>query len=279
MEIGEIMIIDGHAHACGDYLTSETIIKKLDESNADKVILVPGELNSKKTYALPDLARIFPKKNVVKFFNILTKMVIRLTGAVKHIQKGNDYVFELVRKIPQRVIQFFWITKEISDIHQTLEEKYNNLKFKGLKLHQCWERFSIESNYFMNIADWAEKKGLPIFIHLGSDKEVIKLIEYKKNHPNLVLIIGHLFGLELFSEEKLIFDNIYFDISTYQVTSDERVMKAIKRFGAEKIILGSDTPYGKDNLKKNIERIDRLSISQGEKDSILGLNIKNLLGF
>lgn len=273
------MIIDGHAHASGDYLEPETITRKLDESNVDKVILVPGEFKSKKTYALPDLARIFPRKNVVKFFNILTKVVIRLTGAVKHIQKGNDYVFRLAGKIPQRVIQFFWVTKEISDIHQTLEKKYSHQKFKGLKLHQCWERFSIESNYFINIADWAEKKGLPVFIHLGSDKEVKKLIEYKKKHPNLVLIIGHLFGLELFSKEKLIFDNIYFDISTYQVTSDERVMKAIKRFGAEKIILGSDTPYGKDNLKKNIERIDRLSISQGEKDSILGLNIKNLLGF
>ena len=273
------MIIDGHAHASGDYLEPETITRKLDESNVDKVILVPGEFKSKKTYALPDLARIFPRKNVVKFFNILTKVVIRLTGAVKHIQKGNDYVFRLAGKIPQRVIQFFWVTKEISDIHQTLEKKYSHQKFKGLKLHQCWERFSIESNYFINIADWAEKKRLPVFIHLGSDKEVKRLIEYKKKHPNLVLIIGHLFGLELFSKEKLIFDNIYFDISTYQVTSDERVMKAIKRFGAEKIILGSDTPYGKDNLKKNIERIDRLSISQGEKDSILGLNIKNLLGF
>jgi hypothetical protein len=278
VEIGEIMIIDGHAHACGDYLDSESITKILDENNVDKVILVPGELNSKKTYALPDLARIFPKKNVAKFFNVLTKMAIRLAGAVKHIQRGNDYVFELTRKIPQRLIQFFWVTKEISDIHQTLEEKYNHQKFKGLKLHQCWERFSIESNYFINIADWAEKKGLPVFIHLGSDKEVIKLIGYKKNHPNLVLIIGHLFGLELFSEEKLIFDNIYFDISTYQLTSDERVKKAVKRFGAEKIILGSDTPYGKNNLPKNIERIDRLSISQSEKDLILGLNIKNLLG-
>ncbi len=272
------MIIDGHAHACGDYLTPETITKKLDESHADKVVLVPGELNSQKTYALPDLARIFPKKNVTKVFNILTKMVIRLTGAVKHIQEGNDHVFELARKIPERVIQFFWVTKEISDIHETLERKYGQQKFKGLKLHQCWERFSIESDYFANIADWAKEKGLPVFIHLGSDKEVIKLIEYHMNHPNLVLMIGHLFGLELFAEEKPRLDNIYFDISTYQVTSDERVMKAIKRFGAEKVILGSDTPYGKDNLRKNIERIDRLPISQGEKDSILGLNIKNLLG-
>jgi hypothetical protein len=272
------MIIDGHAHACGDYLTPETIIKKLDENNTDKVILVPGELNSKKTYALPDLARRFPQKNVIKLFNVLTKIVIRLTGAVKNIQKGNDYVFELARKIPQRVIQFFWITKEISDIHQILEDKYKSLKFKGLKLHQCWEHFSIESNYFINIADWAEKKGLPVFIHLGSDKEVIRLIKYKKNHKDLVLIIGHLFGLEFFIKEELIFDNIYFDISTYQVTSDERVMIAIKKFGAEKIIFGSDTPYGKNNLKKNIERVNKLPINQDEKDLILGLNIKNLLG-
>jgi len=80
VEIGAIMIIDGHAHASGDYLTPETITKKLDENNADKVILVPGELNSKKNYALPDLARIFPKKNVAKFFNVLTKIAIRLTG-------------------------------------------------------------------------------------------------------------------------------------------------------------------------------------------------------
>jgi predicted TIM-barrel fold metal-dependent hydrolase len=206
-------------------------------------------------------------------------VVIGLTGANKHIQEGNDHVFELVRKLPQRVIQFFWVTKGISDIPQTLEEKYNDQKFRGLKLHQCWECFSIESDYFENIADWAEKKRLPVFIHLGSDRDVLKLIEYKKDHPNLVLIIGHLFGLELFLEDNQIFDNMYFDISTYQMTSDERVVRAIERFGAGKIILGSDTPYGKDNLKKNIERIERLSISQREKDLILGLNMKNLLGF
>ncbi|UCC38887.1 MAG: amidohydrolase family protein [Candidatus Aminicenantes bacterium] len=272
------MIIDGHAHACGDYLTPDGILEKLDENNTDKVILVPGELNSKKTYALPDLARRFPKRNVVKLFNALTKMVIRSTGAVKHIQEGNDYVFELAKKIPQRVIQFFWVTKEISGIHQVLEEKHKTQKFKGLKLHQCWESFSVESNYFMNIADWAENKGLPVFIHFGSDKEILKLIEYKKIHQDLVLIIGHLYGLEFFLKEKLTFNNIYFDISTFQVTSDERVMKAIKRFGAEKITFGSDTPYGKNNLKNNIERINRLPISQGEKELILGLNMKNLLG-
>ena len=73
------MIIDGHAHACGDYLTPTSIIKNLNKTGADKVVLVPGELNSKMTYRLPNLAEIFPKRNVVKFFNSIIKLMITLT--------------------------------------------------------------------------------------------------------------------------------------------------------------------------------------------------------
>ena len=67
------MIIDGHAHACGGYLTPENINKTLDNSGTDKVILVPGEPNSKAEYFLPNLAALFPNLNVVKATNFLTK--------------------------------------------------------------------------------------------------------------------------------------------------------------------------------------------------------------
>ncbi len=32
------MIIDAHAHACGDYLNGHNILKILDQNKADKVI-------------------------------------------------------------------------------------------------------------------------------------------------------------------------------------------------------------------------------------------------
>ena len=41
--------------------------------------------------------------------------------------------------------------------------------------------------------------------------------------------------------------------------------------------MGSDTPYGKDNLRNNIDRIKNLDISTEEKDLILGENIRKLL--
>jgi len=85
------MIIDGHSHACGKFLTSDSIIKNLDNSGVDKVILVPGELNSNIEYSLPNLAALFPRQNVVKITNYLTKFAIKLTGKIKDITVGNEY--------------------------------------------------------------------------------------------------------------------------------------------------------------------------------------------
>lgn len=272
------MIIDGHAHACGDYLKPEEIKKNLDSNDTSKVVLAPGELGSTRTYPFPNVSRLFPDRNIVKVFNQLTKMVVRITNMRLEFEKGNEYVHDLVKKLPDRVIQFYLLTDESENIYEELEKKYDDWKFRGLKLHQCWYPISIDSDYFNIAAKWAEERKIPIFIHLVSDKEVTKLIDYKRKRKDLKVIIGHLFGLELFMKQSENLEKIYYDISTYQVTSDKRVLKAIKRFGAERITMGSDTPYGKNNLKRNIERVERLPIRQDEKNMILGLNMKGLLG-
>ena len=55
------------------------------------------------------------------------------------------------------------------------------------------------------------------------------------------------------------------------------MLKAVDHFGADKIVLGSDTPFGRNNLRRNIERVERLPLSQDEKGRILGLNLAELL--
>ena len=271
------MIIDGHAHACGDYLTPEKISRTLSKNGTDKVVLVPGELGSDKTYPFPNVAKYFPNRNVTKFFNKLTRFVFKITNAKKDLKRGNAFVYSLVKSLPEKVIQFYLLTDVNNDISNILTSKYKEQGFKGLKIHQCWFSILIDSDLFARIADWATKNDMPIFIHLLSDKEAYKLIEYKKTHPKLKLIVAHLFGLELFIKSGLKDNNLYYDISTFQVTSDKRVLKAIAYFGSNKIIMGSDTPYGKDNLQNNINRIKNLNISLEEKELILGENIRELL--
>ena len=40
------MIIGGHSHACGKFLTADSILQTLNSNGVDKVVLVPGELDT-----------------------------------------------------------------------------------------------------------------------------------------------------------------------------------------------------------------------------------------
>ena len=271
------MIIDSHAHACGNFLNGKGIIEILDKNNVDKVVLVPGELGSDKSYSLPELGNKFPNTDVVLFTNFTTKMIIAVTGSAKQIEEGNAYVNSLAKEYPERIIQFYWVMLSQSGALEKLEQNYSKYKFQGIKLHQCWESFKVSSEKFNQAVEWAASKELPIFVHLFSKGQVIKLAKYIKEHAKTIFIIGHLFGLERYIEAGINSDNIFFEISTPQLISIHRLRKAIQHFGAQRIVLGSDTPYGQNNLGVNIERIKNLDISNEEKGLILGNNMRVLL--
>lgn len=271
------MIIDAHAHACGDFLYSKNIIDILDRNDVSKVILVPGELGSSKNYSLPDLAARFPTKDVVTFTNLMIKVIIGISGRARQIDAGNEYVYALAKEFPNRIIQFYWIRLSLPIALENLERDFEIYNFKGIKMHQCWESFRVGSDVFHRVSEWATSKQLPIFVHLFSKKEATRLAQYIKAHRNTIFIIGHLFGLERYIEAELDSDNVFFEISTPALISIQRLMIAIKCFGAERVVLGSDIPYGQNNLKTNIDRVKNLDISDEEKYSILGGNMKKLL--
>ena len=271
------MIIDAHAHACGPFLNGKNILDILNKNNVEKVVLVPGELGSDKSYYLPELAAKFPNTDVVLFTNVITKMVIGISGTVKQIDEGNAYVYSLVKEYPERIIQFYWVRLSLVNTLENLKQHYEEYGFKGIKLHQCWESFKINSNNFHKIAEWAASKDLPIFVHLFSKNQAAQLAKYIKLHTNTIFIIGHLFGLEIYIESGINSENVYFEISSPALISIKRLTKAIQHFGSKRIVMGSDIPYGRNNLELNIERIKNLDVSDEDKNLILGNNMKKLL--
>lgn len=271
------MIIDAHAHACGTFLNGKDIIEILNKNNVAKIVLVPGALGSNKSYSLPELAAKFPNTDVVLFTNLITKMVVGISGTAKQIGEGNAYVYSLAKEYPERIIQFYWVRLSLSNALENLERHYAEYGFKGIKLHQCWESFEVDSDTFHMVAEWATSKDLPIFVHLFSKKQATQLAKYIKIHPKTIFIIGHLFGLECYIKAGINSDNIFFEISTPQLVSIQRLEKAIQHFGAKRILMGSDTPYGQNNLKLNIERIRTLTIPDEDKNLILGNNMKKIL--
>ena len=59
--------------------------------------------------------------------------------------------------------------------------------------------------------------------------------------------------------------------------SNKRIHKAIKIFGEDKIILGSDAPTGDRCLELNIKKIREMSLSDSQKRKILGENLARIL--
>lgn len=268
------MIVDAHAHACGEYVTADAIKQKLRSCGCDKVILTPGQNGSRTTYALKNKAQMHPYEDVVTKQNRSNKMMMGLLGMIRTVPKGNECVYELVKQYPESVYQNYWVTKKNVD---KLDEDYKRMQFVAVKLHQCWENFSVGDAYFEKVTSWATKQNLPLFIHMYSHEEVEKMVQYKKSHPQLKLIMGHLYGAELFTKEaQTACENVYFDLSNCYFVSKERFLLAYQALGAEHFLLGSDTPYGRQALEKTMEQIKTSGIPEEDIQKICGENAVKL---
>ncbi len=98
--------------------------------------------------------------------------------------------------------------------------------------------------------------------------------EFVRRYPDITLIIPHM-GMLNGGQERVQAQfrdnpNIHFDTSLGQV--NETIVQTL---GASRLLYGCDYPYGwpADNLR----RVQRLQISNEEKEPMLGGNVKRLL--
>lgn len=117
---------------------------------------------------------------------------------------------------------------------------------------------------------------MPIFIHLHSKGEVLKFADLTNNFIEVIFLVAHMIGFNEISSRS-ISSNVYFDLSVPQLYSFELLASAVKNFGSNKLIMGSDTPYGKDNIKINMNRLRKLDLSKEEIEDITSNNILRIL--
>jgi len=274
---GNCMIIDGHAHSCGDFHEADRLVSILDGWGVDRVVLCPGLVNDSKNRSLPQLTKVFRKADIMLFMNRLIRLAAALKKAGGGLAERNELVYSLHQKYPDRILQFYWADPLSGNVMDELRKRYSEWHFKGIKLHQCISAFKAGSPVMREIALFARENRLPVFIHLYSKRDVKEFIGLALEHPGTVFIVGHFIGMERFKKYSGGIKNVYFDISPGVLVSDYRINEAIKAFGADHVLLGSDTPYGTDNLKYNLDRIKRLKVSNEQKDLILGKNMQKIL--
>lgn len=176
------------------------------------------------------------------------------------------------------------------------------LGFKGIKIHPVYQQVDICDIHYLRILSKAAELGLMVVTHSGIDlgyPEALNCTPQKIRSaidavPNVTLICAHMGGWLMWEEaiEYLADTHVYLDTSfstcsfaeleagyhssKYKKTIDtDLFLKFVNRFGADRLLFGSDSPWG--DQKENLDSIRALPLSQEEKEKILGGNARKLL--
>jgi hypothetical protein len=272
------MIIDGHAHSCGRFFTLDGILAELDACGADKVVLCQGIQNEPREYRIPvENWKLARRPGIIFTTNKLIRFAARRLKSTPGIPERNAYVRNLADTAGGRIIPFAWLNPNAPEFLTAAEEAMSRGGFRGFKLHQATEEFPCCAPVLDDLAEIARRHRVPIFIHLYSRREVVDFGALVERHPKTSFICAHLAGLEILAPLAERLGNLYWDISPAFGSPPERIRLAIARFGAGRVVLGSDTPFGKDSLRKNIAKVRRMRLDAPAERAILGGNLSRLL--
>jgi hypothetical protein len=238
---GEMEIIDSHTHwgpsvTMGTEVTTEELLRQAAQCTVDRIVIFP----------FPSMALANEKIN-------------------------EELLYEATRN--EKFIPYYYIP-------ETMKPIPSGKGFYGGKWHWMRGIQDCSSNYqaledprLGEFIEASEKIDLPIVF----EEELSFTEAFIKKTKNLKIIIPHLgmLGgnpmdfLQAFKSR----ENVYFDTA---LASTDNVMGFIDKVGAERILFGSDIPFG--TMKRELEKVLSLPIGDDKKEGILSKNLKKLIG-
>ncbi len=176
----------------------------------------------------------------------------------------------------------------VADLAAELERLVTEMGFRGLKLYPTYHHFYANSNRIYPLYAKAQELGIPVMIHTGSSifkgarlkyGDPLYMDDVAVDFPDLTLLMVH-------SGRGFWYDRAYFlaklHANMYMEIAGLPPQKLLDYFPelervADKVIFGSDWP-GMPYIRRNIETIRRLPLSDEAKTKILGGNAARILG-
>lgn len=214
-----------------------------------------------------------------------------LQGAPEKIRAGNDGIVALAAKHPGVV--------PVATVHpydgQAALDELTRVAGRGvkvLKIHPHTQKFDPDDPRLLQVVRHAGTLGMTVLMDnaniLPGDSE--KLFNLALRAPKTKFIFAHMGGMNFRfwnilalarTAEGLFADNIYFDISGPLHLAPDSPIEAefvwtLRNVGIDHVLLGSD--YPQLGLGKAVDALERLGLSEEEKDKIRIGNARKLFG-
>lgn len=202
--------------------------------------------------------------------------------------KSFDSVNSFAKKlndISSGIISFAGIHPLSDDISGSLE-KIKEMGFKGIKLHPEFQSFFIDSKEGIAVLKEAERLGLYTVIHCGIDLGMPKPVHCAPKALSNVLsevsgrfiIAAHLGGLFMFDDVLKYLAGTDIMLDTAYVCGNvppDTIKEIIKAHGSEKVLFGSDSPWGSQSV--SVECIKSLNLPKADYENIMYRNAARIL--
>jgi predicted TIM-barrel fold metal-dependent hydrolase len=250
------MIIDADVHISpafesGNSLSAEELLKRMEKAGVGKAV----------TWLQPQYMR--------------------------EVDKANKYVYEAMRKHPNRILGFGWVDPNlgVEKAKKAVKKYVYEYEFYGVKLNGAQNNFYIDDPVLsVPVIEQIAETGKLLAFHVGTDAydrtNPFRVAKIAKQFPKLQILMVHMGGVAFSDLTNAAIEVAKEHSNLTLIGSGVRtnpILKAIKTLGSSRVCFGSDTPF--DLMHVEVARYNAMLEGLPEKDqfNVMAGNIIRLL--
>ncbi|MBE6787893.1 MAG: amidohydrolase [Ruminococcaceae bacterium] len=263
--INDIFVIDSHCHIYPEKI-AEKAVKGTDNFYGE---------NSVGTGTVSNLLALGQQAGVDHF------IVQSVATTPKQVKSINEFIAKEVENSGGLMTGLGTLHPDSEDIKDDVKHLME-LGLRGVKLHPDIQAFKIDDYRCLKIYELCEENSLPVLMHTGDNRydysNPNRLLPILDIYKGLTVIGAHLGGWSIWEEAVEAYcqmPNFYVDCSSsFPYLKPETAKKIIRKYGADKVLFGTDYPMW--SPKREIEYFMGLSLDESEIISIMNMNVKKL---
>jgi len=195
----------------------------------------------------------------------------------------NNFIVASVQAHPDRLTGFGSVHPDHPQMEKVLDGIVD-AGLKGVKLHPDTQFFHLDDPAAIRLYEAMAERGLILLAHTGDHRypysQPERMARALDKVPSLTAICAHFGGWSIWNQAWKVLagrSNVYVDTSSslYAITPEEAV-KIIHRYGASQVLFATDMPMW--DPVKELERFNRLDLTEEERELILYKNFERLMG-
>lgn len=278
------MIIDIHAHTYPENIVKK-VVQRMESVTGSRI-----EADGTPAGLVASMERASIDRSV--FLPVAT--------TPKQVGKLNAQAVQVMERYGGQGLISFAAVHPDSEHLKDLMRGIRQAGLKGVKIHPDYQDTYFDDARYMRILDAASEQGLIVLTHAGMDevypdevhcdvRRILNVIDTVKSEN---LILAHMGGWQMWEDVKkyvcgapVYFDTAFSLTGTVNVENtgvygsmldDAQFVELVRKHGVEKVLFGSDTPWS--SQQENVEWVRGCSLTEQEKEQILGGNAAGLLG-